>query len=236
MRSSQFKVVASFPNAHQAELISSILRENGINSFANNAEETSVSLSHIGLGLGGVQVVVNEGDIEEATAILAELESNKCEPWKCGNCQSEVDEGFDVCWKCGASREETALDSEVQPSHIKSNQLTSSDFDSFRPLMVSILTKRPSRRQPKNKAMPPEENSSTQAAAEDMVDRAWRASILGLIFLPGICQAYSLYLLIRASLTSDRLSPKHQWRYTVTLVLNLIGGLIVGILIRGMIA
>ncbi len=221
MRSSQFKVVASFPNAHQAELISSILRENGINSFANNAE-TSVSLSHIGLGLGGVQVVVNEGDIEEATAILAELESNKCEPWKCGNCQSEVDEGFDVCWKCGASREETALDSEVQTEPYQVESTDKFGLRQFPSVDGKHPYQAPITPPAKEQSNAPEENSSTQAAAEDMVDRAWRASILGLIFLPGICQAYSLYLLIRASLTSDRLSPKHQWRYTVTLVLNLI--------------
>ncbi len=233
MRSSQFKVVASFPNAHQAELISSILRENGINSFANNAE-TSVSLSHIGLGLGGVQVMVNGGDIEEATAILAELESNKCEPWKCGNCQSEVDEGFDVCWKCGASREEAAFDPGIQTESYQVESIDKVGFQQFPPVDGKHPYQAPITSPTKEQSDAPEKDSSVQVAAEEMVDRAWRASILGLILLPGVCQAYSLYLLIRASLTSDQLSPKHQGRYTVTLVLNLIGGLIVGFLIRGL--
>src|SRR5438034_1027533 len=54
--------------------------------------------------------------------------------------------------------------------------------------------------------------SSVVYTAEDFVTRAWRAAVLGLLVCPPVLHCYSLYLLLRAGLLPDELSPAGKWR------------------------
>ena len=61
-----------------------------------------------GLGLDAVdefEMIVNQKDLEAAKKIIAEMEAvEEGEPvpaWTCA-CGEDVDEGFGVCWSCGA--------------------------------------------------------------------------------------------------------------------------------------
>lgn len=49
--------------------------------------------------------VVQDGDLDEATRILAEVKDSlreKSPSWVCTNCGETVDEGFGECWNCGS--------------------------------------------------------------------------------------------------------------------------------------
>lgn len=61
-----------------------------------------------GLGLDAVEefeMIVNQKDLEAAKKIIAEMEAvEEGEPvpaWTCA-CGEDVDEGFGICWSCGA--------------------------------------------------------------------------------------------------------------------------------------
>ena len=63
--------------------------------------------SALGLALDGpdeVEVIVQRSDFEKAKSIIEELETavpDEIPAWNC-KCGEEVDEGFGVCWSCGA--------------------------------------------------------------------------------------------------------------------------------------
>ena len=56
-----------------------------------------------------------------------------------------------------------------------------------------------------------------------MVLRAWRAAVLGLVFLPGILHCYSMYMLLRATVVSDDFSPRINVRFYQAWAVNVLG-------------
>lgn len=59
--------------------------------------------------------------------------------------------------------------------------------------------------------------------AEQTVDRAWRAAVIGILFLPGILHLYSLWVLLGGDLAADPLSPSLRRKRCWTLALDLAG-------------
>ena len=107
---SEFEKVANYADANQAEHILSVLRENGIDGFVDNAA-TQTALSYVGVALGGVNLYVRKNEVADAQAVLKNLQVGidpLQPPWYCGECQVEVDGGFEVCWSCGKPQAEVA--------------------------------------------------------------------------------------------------------------------------------
>lgn len=94
--------VADFESETQAQLAQSILKENGINSSMNGADTSAFGMNID--GPEGVELIVRRGDHDRAKELLDNLEAEEFDEipaWTCG-CGESVDEGFGMCWSCGA--------------------------------------------------------------------------------------------------------------------------------------
>ena len=66
--------------------------------------------SALGMGLDGpdqIELFVKKDELDKATKFVEELMDDDAEPipaWTC-KCGEEVDEGFGICWSCGAEFE-----------------------------------------------------------------------------------------------------------------------------------
>ena len=69
--------------------------------------------------------------------------------------------------------------------------------------------------------------------AEAMLLRAWRASILGLVFLPIVLHLYSMYLLIRAATRADAFSADGKKRFYLAFSVNLLAAGLWSMVFRG---
>lgn len=100
--------IATFEYEHQAILFRTMLNEHGIPAWVTGGD--GVNTFGAGLtaaGLVGVDVSIHKANVAAAKSILAKMESNEetISPWTC-QCGADVDEGFGVCWSCGADIEE----------------------------------------------------------------------------------------------------------------------------------
>ena len=67
---------------------------------------SQIALSYIGTAVGGVKLLVDPAQAQRAEELLSEdFTTDDSGPWTCCRCYSEVDSGFDVCWKCGSERD-----------------------------------------------------------------------------------------------------------------------------------
>lgn len=106
MVTSEFQKIASYALEVEALHFKSILEDNGIPAFVGGANANTV-LSYVGTALGGVNLFVRTSDAVRAAEIISPLRDESdshCEKWFCGNCDEEVDAGFQVCWSCGQVR------------------------------------------------------------------------------------------------------------------------------------
>lgn len=94
--------IAVFLYEHQAILFRTKLNEHGIPAWV-----TSEGVTAFGAGMLDVEVSIHKANVEEAKKILAKmnLEEEAIPAWTC-KCGADVDEGFGVCWSCGADIEE----------------------------------------------------------------------------------------------------------------------------------
>ncbi len=95
--------VEIYDSEFQAEHAKTVLEDKGIKAFVEEPDAGT-----FGFGLDVVDefaIIVHRDNFESAKAILDELEEiEEGEPipaWTC-KCGEEVDEGFGVCWSCGA--------------------------------------------------------------------------------------------------------------------------------------
>jgi len=76
--------------------------------------------------------------------------------------------------------------------------------------------------------MPP-----ASAEVEELLQRALRASVIGIVVCPPLLHFYSIYLLVRASSVTSRFSPAGTRRFYLALALNVIVGALAGALFLG---
>lgn len=236
MASPEFVEITATANVAEAEMLRSVLEESGVRAFVDGAA-ANTALSHIGPALGGVKVFVRTVDAEQALEIIEEIraESNvSTEPWFCGTCEESIDGSFDVCWSCGQDRANAerpfpaVRDEEESSDDGEGDELIDlpipdrSEDDEANPYATPMTTEPTV---PDNR--PPEINE----AAEVMLERAWRASIIGFVFLPFIMQLYSIYLLIRAATITDTFSPIGRKRFNRSMAANMIAACIYGLII-----
>ena len=103
-------VLSTFESSVEAHLFKNELENNGIRASVSNENSTAI----FGATIGGsssafwIEVCVMEADAERGLEIKTEWtsrsddsENGLISEWTC-NCGETVDEGFAVCWNCGA--------------------------------------------------------------------------------------------------------------------------------------
>jgi len=98
--------LAAFEQALDAYALHNLLAASGIASSITG-EASNHALAATGLGFGGligVQIVVRREDLEPARLVMNEVPAASdviFAEWTCV-CGEDVDQGFSVCWSCGA--------------------------------------------------------------------------------------------------------------------------------------
>lgn len=98
------KVYAS-PDRSQIEIVSQLLREEGIESRVLN-EHTSAVLGDIPFFKAHPEVWVRQEDQLHAKAVVARFESGEARderqaaPWRCPECGETIEGQFTQCWNC----------------------------------------------------------------------------------------------------------------------------------------
>ena len=118
--SDRLVVLASFTTPVEADVIITLLESEGIRARISD-EATTGWLWHLSNAIGGAKVLVREEDEPRAREVLRKLEQARLAdrsrglvptaPWKCPKCGEELDEEFELCWKCGTPFEAPAGDS-----------------------------------------------------------------------------------------------------------------------------
>ena len=100
--------IDSFLTEFEAKAACNLLLDRGIPAYIEGAAGQTV-LSYLGPAMSGVRLLVEQEHEMLAKQILAEstVANSSGGPWTCGTCFSEVDDGFEVCWKCGSLRAES---------------------------------------------------------------------------------------------------------------------------------
>jgi hypothetical protein len=232
--------IAACANAIDAEQIRSRLEQHGIAAFLDGAN-ANTALSHVGTALGGVRVLVRMTDAEQAAEIVASARRDSMaspDPWYCGQCEEEIEGGFDICWSCGNARADvgrplpvTSDDQRLEPARgADFGEVTPTpDYDGYddaNPYTPPITPDSASTQ----RAVAPELNKE----AEAMLVRAWRASIIGTIFLPIVLHFYSMYLLIRAANMTPVFSPSGRKKFYRAFAVNVVAGCLWGLAIHTM--
>ena len=104
MNENELICIANFNSETEATLALGMLAEQNIAANLSGLEPSA-----LGLDLGGdllIELFVLESEREAAQQILASLENTDGDEesipeWTC-QCGEQVDEGFVVCWSCGA--------------------------------------------------------------------------------------------------------------------------------------
>ena len=207
-------------------------------------DETAASmLSYVGSAVGGARVQVDEHEARRAGEILLGIADDDPPEelkgyWRCRACQEVVDPGFEVCWSCLQPRTEVQ-DETFRPTLAVLADEANEDAPG-RPLMFQLL--QPSREARGKDGLNPYAPSgaiggnTTRQRLEivpltdpdELVTRAWRASVLGLFLLPPLLHVYSMYLLLRVSLGPAAMSPRASRRFYFAMIINLLVGLICG--------
>lgn len=239
MATSEFVEIAAFANAVEAEHVRSVLEENGVSAFIDGAA-ANTALSYVGTALGGVKVFVRAADAVQAREIVEDQRAGSdvsVMSWFCGTCEETVDGTFEVCWSCGQDRARAERPFPVtrDGDHFKSDCGSGGDdvadtvtpdysaYDVANPYAspTTVETTTPSHRQ-----------AEINEDAEAILLRAWRASIIGIVFFPFILHLYSMWLLMRAAMTAPRFSPDGQMRFCGAFVVNVVAGCVCGMIIR----
>ena len=234
--------IARFSHPAEAHAARNRLERAGIAAVVT--DETAASmLSYVGSALGGARVQVEEQEARRAGEILLGIADDDPPEelkgyWRCRECQEIVDPGFEVCWSCLRSRPEVQ-DETFRPTLA----VLADDADqdpSDRPLMFQLL--QPSREARGEDDLNPYAPSGAIGGTatpqrleivpltdpDELVLRAWRASVLGLFLLPPLLHVYSMYLLLRVSLGRGVMSPRANRRFYFAMIINLLVGLISG--------
>jgi len=85
-----------------AEIVKDLLLHAGIEAHVVPVDSTRLRFATLAVW------VARDGDVDRARAILAEHDqaplSNAYWSWRCAECGEDIEEQFDRCWNCGASR------------------------------------------------------------------------------------------------------------------------------------
>ncbi len=93
--------IATFDSEPEAKILQIALIDRGIKATISG---DVTAFGGITGGVTGVTVYVRKIEAEEARKTLREMseeDAHLCPAWKC-RCGATVDEGYAICWSCGA--------------------------------------------------------------------------------------------------------------------------------------
>lgn len=224
--------IATYWSSFDAETAKLHLDSCGIPSIVTSGAMNAM-LGELGGTLSPIELLVREEDVERTTFALDEfLSQTGKEEWVCRKCKEKVPGTFENCWSCGSDR----------TNHEEPNSRVTADLDESRSFEVDaeafvernhtvLVTDLSSLSLPY--APPSTLTSSSRLVAmqfeaqsalstdemEAIIDRAWRAAIVGMLLPVGL-HFYSLYLLFQSCRSSEPLSNAHQRKFVFTLVIN----------------
>jgi len=185
--------IASFASETEARALQAALASQGIESALTNAEVVA-NFWQYSNAVGGVGVEVAEQDWDAAQAML-KSDASQLAPWVCETCGTEIEAGFDTCWKCARVVEPGPHD-DFDPDGDDASQVTSqSDFDD------DFIDK-------------PEPTDTSK-----VLERAWKASIIGFMVPLGLLNLYSFYLLF-IHVPTENLTAAELRRFVAACVAN----------------
>ena len=241
MAASEFSKIAAYANAVEAEYVRSVLEENGVAAFIDGAA-ANTALSYVGSAIGGVKVFVRTGDVERARKIVENVDGESdaaAASWFCGSCEETIDGTFEICWACGRARAdvERPFPATCDDEHFDSGFREDGEADTPIPDDSGYDTANPYASPMTSTAVtiPSDQRGEINPDAEAMLLRAWRASIIGVVFLPIILHMYSMYLLIRAAMTATTFSQDGNKRFCRAFIVNVLAGSAWGITIKLMV-
>ncbi|MCA9212964.1 MAG: hypothetical protein KDB27_07865 [Planctomycetales bacterium] len=215
--------IASYPDSSLAEAVRGQLEANGFRAIVTNAV-VSHMLSHVRNAIGGAKIQVFEEDAQAAFDFLARLEAesgDSSELWRCQDCQEVIEGQFEICWACGKERSEVEDPNFVIPTAEIDPPESKVDVLEYSGLRAPLDLENPY--SPPGETMLARTNRSLIPGIEEseyLIERAWKASLIGILF-PPFFQIYSMYLLLRASVTRTPFSQKAQRRFYIALILNI---------------
>lgn len=138
MNDQDLVTVARFRNPQEASISKGALDAEGIQAYLIGAE-AATTLSYVGSAIGGVRLQVASDDSGQAKQVLATtMEDTSTAAWQCPACGSDVDAGFELCWSCGASPDQSASTGAL-PSPVDESDETSEAIDQEAEVMVTRL-------------------------------------------------------------------------------------------------
>lgn len=221
MSKSKLVKIGSYANQVEAEHIQSLLEEQGIETFVEGGT-SNTAMSYVGSAIGGVKLLAKDSDVESVKNVLATLESDNSagEDWFCAKCEDSVDGSFEVCWSCGGPRNEVEGEAPPPPEYAapledfgdKRGVVIDDDRDLSNPYSPSGVV---------SDSGPPAPHEP-DPVAEDMAQRAFRASWIGMAVMPFLLNFYSLYLQLRLAngerTLSDRANRLWYWALGINVV------------------
>jgi hypothetical protein len=224
--------IATYWSSFDAETAKLQLDSCGIPSIVTSGAMNAM-LGELGGTLSPIELLVREEDVERTTLALDEFLSQEGkEDWVCSKCKEEVPGTFGNCWSCGIDR----------ANHEEPNSRLTADLDESRSVEVgaeafvernhtvlatdlsslSLPYAPPSTLSSSSRLIAKEFEAQSALSTDEMeaiIDRAWRAAIVG-ILLPVGLHFYSLYLLFKSCGSAEPLSIAHQRKFVFTLVVN----------------
>lgn len=185
--------VAVFQKNQEASIAQATLAAAGIESELQGGVTADI-LAYLGTAIQGVQLSVAETDAERATELLGQVSDNDdavlAAPWKCPACGERVEGSFDLCWSCGAERPEGAPPASENEPEMPAELAADDDEED-------------------------ESSDGAQATPEEVVNRAWKAAILGIVFPPLLFYSFLLIALV----SSSELPPQSGRRFYGSLII-----------------
>lgn len=203
----------------EAEHLQQVLAAKGIEVFVEGVHSSNT----FGMNalMGAIKIKVREEDLPSARQALSELHNNSGTAWYCGACQETNEPSFDYCWKCGGQRSD--VEAEPPTASRGGADVDVTDFRSQHPSQANFNPSPYAPPQTESTTDLPSEESSEY---EELVNRAYRASIIGLVTLPVVLHLYSCLLIISAVGLRIGLrahySARTHWRFILANLINVV--------------
>jgi hypothetical protein len=243
----QLSLIDSFANRELAEFAQSRLKDEGIESSLENATLLGWYWQ-FGVAVGGVKLFVNPEDVARAHEALTGSDDEPSQPTElCPQCHEALLPSWDTCWRCAAQSEQTQDLRLSEPSRaadgdqvVMAIAVAVIGLATFFALgltgllifvaIVAIVkvifsgadqlpAPEAEQRRPIDAEAVPE--SQWNEPAEEMATRAWKASVLGMVWFPPLT-LYALYLACHADPPGPPLSVAGKWRLNAALVVSLV--------------
>ncbi|MEK6236980.1 MAG: DUF2007 domain-containing protein [Planctomycetales bacterium] len=203
--SSELTTIASHMTPLEANLARGVLASEGIDSYLEG-ENTAGMAWHLSNAMGGVKLQVATDDVPQAVEILDRRSREGGDAAKktlllnnCSQCGAESEEGFEVCWECGAEPQPTErADARGQRKVEKEEEEEEEDADYDLGCDPGPMSK-----------------------ADELADRALVAAFLGFAFCPIFLHVYSTWVLIQLSASGDAVSPSRREKVLAAWFINL---------------